>query len=80
MSENGILESLQNELWQLNNELREANRIGIDVHLTHPYNTNIQDYRDGGTLSMEEVQKVFNQVNFEESRIENEESMKSANY
>ena len=73
------MESLQNELWQLNNELREANQIGIDLYLTDPYNTNIQDYRHGGTFSMEEAQKGYNQVNFEESRIENEESMKSDN-
>ena len=71
----GQLEMLQADITGLNNELRRANQEGIDLYLTHPNNTNIIDYTEGGTLSHEDAMKKYREENFGEK--ENKESLKS---
>lgn len=71
LSENSDLESLKTESLQLNNTLREANHRGIGLYLTNPYNTYIQDYRNGGILFDEDAQKC-SQTNFGKSDVEYE--------
>ncbi|GMU13410.1 hypothetical protein WAL17_18400 [Waltera acetigignens] len=66
---------LQADITGLNNELRRANQEGIDLYLTHPNNTNIIDYTEGGTLSHEDAMKKYREENFGEK--ENKESLKS---
>ncbi len=70
----GQLKMLQEDLMGLNGELRRANQEGIDLYLTHPYNTKITDYTEGGTLSYEDAMKKYREENFGET--ENKEGNK----
>lgn len=65
----GQLEMLQADITGLNNELRRANQEGIDLYLTHPNNTNIIDYTEGGTLSHEDAMKSIEKKISEKRKI-----------
>ena len=64
LKSSGKMRDLRKDIFQLNQELRKANQVGIDLYLTNNRNKKNIDYTNGGNLSRKDATKKYLYDNF----------------